>query len=477
MLQRDFFIVWPWPSAPLLSILLWIGVAVVLLYLARFPSHRALISLSRLIHSTLRLAARSVCLVERRVTQRTREVLLEAGAKEIERSIEREFQRIAEAVTRDLSGYPALQRTLAEQSDRVDEEYRSSALLPSPPPGWVRAVEALAKLPAESDPSLAVVLTVIHKMALSQHDTAMAEYHKAVAERQALLKGMLPYWRKVAESLGELGGMIKRLEDHAKIIDARMTEYEDIRRGSDQAERGLAASSMARFFAGAAFLVVALAGAVLNFYLIALPMSEMVGGGSYIGSFKSSSVAALVIILVEFAMGLYLMESLGITRLFPSVGQIDDKTRKRLSWVVLVILIVLAGVEASLGYVRDQLAGNLQALQQSLAGVQEGPSVSRWIPAAGQMVIAFVLPFALTFGAIPLEAFIRSGRIVLGVVAASLMRWIAFGLRASGNLVLRLGKLGVQVYDLLIFPPLWVESLVRYRGRRGEELVEEQAPQ
>jgi len=50
-------------------------------------------------------------------------------------------------------------------------------------------------------------------------------------------------------------------------------------------------------------------------------MSEMVGGGSYIGSFRSSSVAALVIIFVEFAMGLYLMEFLGITDCFlPSVN-------------------------------------------------------------------------------------------------------------------------------------------------------------
>jgi hypothetical protein len=93
------------------------------------------------------------------------------------------------------------------------------------------------------------------------------------------------------------------------------------------------------------------------------------------------------------------------------------------------------------------------------------------------MVIAFVLPFALAFGAIPLEAFIRGGRTVLGLVTACLLRWVAFGLRASGNAVLRLGKLAVQVYDLLIFPPLWVESLLRQRGRRAEELMEEQVPQ
>jgi hypothetical protein len=142
-----------------------------------------------------------------------------------------------------------------------------------------------------------------------------------------------------------------------------------------------------------------------------------------------------------------------------------------------VILTTLAAVDASLGYVRDHLAADLRALQP-LAEAQGGQSMTRLIPAAGQMVIAFVLPYALTFSAIPLEVFIRSGRIVLGVMTASVLRWVAFGLRASGNAVLRLGKLGVQIYDLLIFPPLWVESLLlRYRGRRTEELMEEQVPQ
>jgi hypothetical protein len=216
---------------------------------------------------------------------------------------------------------------------------------------------------------------------------------------------------------------------------------------------------------------------VLNFHLIALPMSEMVGGSSYIGRFRSSSVAALVIIFVEFAMGLCLMEFLGITRLFPSLGQLDDKMRHRLATVAFLILTILAGVEASLAYVRDQLAGELQLFQQSLAKTQGAQPVSTWIPVTGQMVIAFVLPLALTFGAIPLESLVKTGRSVLGITAAAALRWAAFALRALGHLFLRLGRLGVQFYDLLIVPPLWVEGLVRYRCRRAEGFLEEQVPQ
>jgi hypothetical protein len=216
---------------------------------------------------------------------------------------------------------------------------------------------------------------------------------------------------------------------------------------------------------------------VLNFHLIALPMSEMVGGGSYIGSFRSSSVAALIMIFVELAMGLYLMEFLGITRLFPSLGQLDDKMRPRLALFAFLILTTLAGVEASLAYVRDQLAGDLQVFQQSLTQVEGAQPMSTWIPATGQMVIAFVLPFALTFGAIPLESLVKTGRSVLGITAATALRWAAFALRALGHLFLSLGKLGIQLYDLLIFPPLWVEGLVRYRCKRAEGFLEEQAPQ
>jgi hypothetical protein len=475
MLHRDLFIIWP--GSPLLSVLLWIGVAVALLYLARFPAHRAIISFTRMIHGALRLASRSTFLLERRVVARTREVMINAGVEERERSLEREFQRIAAAVTCDLSGYPALQRTLVEQSGKIDEEYRNSALVPPPPPGWVRAVEVLAKLPAEGDASVAPILTSIHKTIESQYHTAMTDYNRAVGERQAILKRIMPYWRKVSATLDEMEGRIKRLEERAKLVDISKAEYEEIRSQSDQAVRALTASSISRFFTAVVFLFIALGGVVLNFHLIALPMSEMVGGGSYIGSFRSSSVAALVIIFVEFAMGLYLMEFLGITRLFPSLGQLDDKMRHRLAMFALLILTILAGVEASLAYVRDQLAGELQLFQQSLAQTQEAQPVSTWIPVTGQMVIAFILPFALTFGAIPLESLIKTGRIVLGITAAAALGWAAFALRVMGHLFLRFGRLVIQLYDLLIFPPLWVEGLLRYRCRRDEGFLEEQAPQ
>ena len=106
--------------------------------------------------------------------------------------------------------------------------------------------------------------------------------------------------------------------------------------------RAQSASSMTHFVTSAAVLIIALLGGFINFHLIALPMSEMVGATSHVGPVRTSDIAALVIITTEIAMGLFLMETLRITRLFPVIGRMDDVLRVRMMWISLGILAVLA---------------------------------------------------------------------------------------------------------------------------------------
>lgn len=461
------------PGYPLLSILIWFVVAIAMLYLARYPAHRAIKSLSRVIHSGMRLASRSVLLAEERLVHRNKEVLLAAGRESVERLIEREFQRVDAVVKRDLSGYPALQHTLAEQITRIDEDYRESAELPPPPPTWVNAVKAIAKIPFNNDPTVANIFKEIHKSITKQYKNTMDEYRKSTGARHALLRQMMPYWRKLTQTLDQVGKKISGLQERATVIDHRMEDYEEIRAKTNKAERMLESSSMTQFFISGLVLLIAFGGAVINFNLIALPMSEMVGGGSYIGQFKTSNVAALVIILVEVAMGLYLMESLRITKLFPVIGSMDDKMRRRMIWVTFSILLILACVESALAFMRDRIAADMQALRQSLAAVEGVQPVNSWIPTVGQMVMGFILPFALTFVAIPLESFISSSRTVMGFVLVGLLRGTAFLLRLMGNIASYLGELMVNLYDVLIFPPLWIEKFVHSRAQAVEEPVHE----
>jgi hypothetical protein len=206
-------------------------------------------------------------------------------------------------------------------------------------------------------------------------------------------------------------------------------------------------------------LLVAIGGAAINFSLIARPMAEMVGGTSFIGVFKTADIAALVIIMVEISMGLFLMESLRITRLFPVIGALPDKLRVRMIWITFSILLLLASIEAGLAYMREVLLQDELATSALLRG-GEGPleNSSLWITTAAQMGMGFILPFALVFVAIPLETFVHSLRTVLGLIGIGLMRALSLVLRVLGNGFRHLGTLTERLYDLPLFVPLWLES-------------------
>ena len=155
------------------------------------------------------------------------------------------------------------------------------------------------------------------------------------------------------------------------------------------------------------------------------------------------------------------MESLRITHLFPIIGSMDDTMRKRMVLITFSILAILATVEASLAYMRDLLALDREALTQSLAGTGIiAEAEFRWIPSLGQMIMGFILPFALAFVAIPLESFIHSLRTVLGMIALSLIHAIAFVARLIGGSARQLSVMLVSLYDLFIMLPLGIERLI-----------------
>ena len=462
----------PFPQFPVASILLWAGIGSLLLYLARDSAHRLILSLTRILHNGFRIAAQSMRLAERRLAQRNREVLLTLGAEASERMVARELERVDAAVQRDLAEYPALQRRLLEQLTTLDEDYKQSTEVPPEPPGWTKAVAAIAKVPAAGDPTVVKVMESIHESLSKAEKRALDEYRKNSHERHRLLKAMMPHWRRVQQALGEVDKRVSSLLQRAGTIDRHMDEYRGIVGGTDQAVRLLSSSSLTQFFISAFVLAIAVGGAVINFNLISRPMQEMVGGNTYLMGFQTANIAALVIILVEVAMGLFLMESLRITRLFPVIGALDDKMRVRMIWFTFAMLLIMASIESGLAYMRELLSQDDAALVAGLlsnAGSGLDANSNRWITTAAQMGMGFVLPFALTFVAIPLESFIHSSRTVLGVTAAGALRVLAVLLRLLGNLSHYSGTALVNLYDLLIFIPIGIERQIRaYRHRPAE---------
>jgi hypothetical protein len=74
--------------------------------------------------------------------------------------------------------------------------------------------------------------------------------------------------------------------------------------------------------------------------------------------------------------------------------------------------------------------------------------------------MGFILPFALTFVAIPLESFIHSARTVFGLLLVWLLHAVTFTIRLLGNVTHGLGTLLINLYDVVIFIPLKVEQAI-----------------
>jgi hypothetical protein len=453
-----------WPDNPALSILVLALIAMLALYATRAPMHGLLRSASHALGGPLRLGARWLFGVAAEMKARNKAVLLAQGRRETGQRIEREFERLALLVSRDLQGYPTLQRKLLEEITRVEEDYKKCGEVPPPPPDWVDAVAAVAKIKTGGGEVVQKILVDIRQSLESIHDKALAEYRRAYQMRHSILEGFMPYWRSLDKTMKQVDKNMSGIQDAAAAVDAQMATYKEIAARSDEAETNLTNSAFTQFAIAGLVMAVALGGAFVNFKLIALPMSEMVGASDYItASLRTSEVAALVIILVEASMGLFVMESLRITHLFPRIANLNDRMRRRMVWISLGLLFMLAGIESALALMRDMLIADKQALLQSLASAAPAANEG-WlgrIPTAGQMVLGFILPLALAFVAVPLESFIHSARTVGGALLVNLVSTLAFALRLLGSVVRQASRALVHAYDVLIVLPLMLEHAVR----------------
>ena len=445
----------PWP---VLSVSLWAALIMTVMFFARPTAHKLIFAACNSLHKLFRLASVSIAGAVGGLVKRNREVLLAAGREAKERTVEREFDRINETVRKDLANYSALHRSLSESIGRIEKDHKDAVDVPPDPPGWVNAVKAVANIDSkEGRVGIGNVLGDIHKSLVKAHKESMEMYREASGKRHELLRKMRPEWRKIDQTVARVGKNVDVLLSRSVTIDRHMQEYEDIVKGEDRAVSVLSSSSLVYFFVSALVLMIALGGATINFSLIARPMAEMVGGANMVAGFKTADIAALVIILVEISMGLFLMESLRITSLFPVIGSLPDKLRVRMIYITFTLLFLLASVEAGLAYMREVLLHDELATSAMLRGGENIAVVAEysWITTAAQMGMGFILPFALTFVAIPLETFVHSLRTVVGLLAIGVLRFTSLAFRLLGNFFGYVGVLVTQLYDLPLFIPLW----------------------
>ena len=122
MTDSPFWVIWPGNAA--LSALIWFLIAMPFLYAARKPVHELLRAVGQLAGGPLRMGSRWLVVAAKEMRDRNRAVLLAHGRDEAEQQIAREFERVSLLVTRDLEGYPALQRRLLDEITRVEEDHQ-----------------------------------------------------------------------------------------------------------------------------------------------------------------------------------------------------------------------------------------------------------------------------------------------------------------------------------------------------------------
>jgi hypothetical protein len=442
------------------------AILIVFMYGGRTAMHGALHALTRTVAGPLRLGARWLFKTADDMRARNKAVLLAHGRDELKRNIEREFERIASIVQRDLHGYPELQRKLMMETTKIEEDYKKCAEVPPQSPQWDEAVQAIANI----TPSNGLVEKILEDIAGSMekiHSRAMVEYRKAYQDRHKILKGFSPFWRTLSQTMTEVDKKIEGLQDTAKRIDAQMDRFKEIDKGTDKAEAMLQASASRQFIIDTLLVTLVGFGAYINSKLISLPLSEMVDNQMVAAGLRTADVAALVIIFIEIVMGVFLMEALGMTHLFPKMGSLSAKATRRIVWASALFLLFLSSVEAALAFMRDiMVAEKLTATKALITGQAEAPAAPPGggvgnIPMAGQMVLGFILPWALAFIAIPFESFMTSARTMAGVFSVLLIRSIGFLLRISSNIVKNGVHLLVNLYDVIIFVPLAIERVVR----------------
>lgn len=461
------------PGEPVLSWLLVIIAANIILYFIRHSVHQLFDNVTILIVQNLRLLSRSLLTASDSMNRRNREVLLEHGKQQAERELERQFIRLGNLVEKDLGRYPTIQRNIEQNISHMEDKLSHTSEVPAPLPEWTEAVESISKLKdtTKNDAVVGKLLQAIYEAFHKQQGEVLATYRQDIAKRHNLLKGAMAHWRRLLQKISNLHNQWQNLNEQAQKVDLQVERFENMVQGTDKAERLLKASNTTQFFISLVVMVIAGFGAFVNYNLIALPMSELMPATSQVAGYNVADIGAAVIIMLEITVGLFFMEAIGITRLFPVIQFMEDKKRIICAWVCMIFLLALCGVEAGLAYMRETMVADKALLTSFLVGgeaaaTQSANTEHSNIPMIGQMTLGFVLPLILMFVAIPFESFVHTARHVIGNLVVNICVLLSTILRSLSIFFKQFNHSLKHIYDILCFAPLWVEHMIEHKPKK-----------
>lgn len=461
-----------WAESMPVSVAIWLGLLVVVLYAGRRWIEPFVLALFQGLDRLLRFSGRSVRAVARHVDRRHRDYLRSMARQHLDHRLHRELRGLHDRVTRDLGGYPVIQRAMHEQIQRLERDYHAAEdALPAEPP-WLHTVAKLAGNPPKGDPAVTRVLESIHDGLQQASRAAMDQYEATSRKRLDLLRDMLPAWWELAERLRGVEHAIQGVTARSRQVDELLARRQTLDEGGPRVDVGLTVGAVGRTVVSGALLVLMVLAATVSFYLIERPMAEAFGATDRIGPWALSHLAAVLLILMAVAAGLLMSETRRLTGLLPALGTLDLRPRRRLFWGGLLVLLVVAGLHGAMAFTRDLFSARDQLLALIVAGEADLlGSMLQWIPMLTKTVIALFLPLFLALAAVPFEAFLRHGRVVVGALLALILHLLGFALGFATRLVRWVAALVSRVYALLIFVPVRLEAQIRQRANGREPLT------
>jgi hypothetical protein len=460
-----------WPEHPAASLLVLWALSVLFLWAARDPMLQLLRGTAQGLEGALAATSRWLRSAAERLDKRSREAVLAAGELEFSARVQRELGRIDSSLSGKVGQYADLHRRLDELVHRIDADYESCGDSPPEVPGWVQAVEAVSAIPAASDPNVQKVMQGIAESLEEAEKRALDGYREESARRHRILGKMRGDWKAVRGLLAQMADLVAHSVQVTRKVDHYFDELQALLQQRQKGAHAASYSLAKPFLTSLLVLAVALGGAFVNFQLIALPMSELVPAGARIAGFPVSTISALVLVLMEIAVGIFVMDMLEITDLFPRLSILSRSRRRLILGVGLAGLFFLAAVESSLAILRERIAEADVALRLALAGPSDAvvaAPVHSQIPVVGQAVLGFVLPWILAMVAIPLETFLDSGRHVASRVEVLLLHAAGNATGALAEGMRYLGNVVTALYDVYVSIPLRIESSLRGEGARRD---------
>lgn len=460
-----------WAESLAVSVLIWIVLLIVVLYAGRRWIEPFGIALYRGVDRLLRFSQRALRATGRHVELRQRAYLRSTERERLDHRLHRELRALHDRVNRDLGGYPVLQRAMHQQIQRLEQDYHAAEDMPPAEPPWLRTVADLSRNPPNGDPAVSRILEDIHDGLQRAARAAQDEYHAASRKRLELLRDMLPAWRNLTERLNAVEHAIQGVVSRSRQVDEALARHEALRESAPEMDAGLTAGAFGRMLISGALLVIAALAALVSFYLIERPMAGALDVAGRLGPWPLSGLAAGMLVLLAVAAGVLMTESRRITSLIPGVGTAERSARRWLFAAGLLLLLVVAVLQGVLAFSREIFMARDEVLTMMMTLEAEVlMPVVQWTPMAVQAAMAVILAPVVALTAIPLESFLRHGRIVLGAVFVLVLRLAGFLLAVLMRIVRWVASLMSILYGLLIFVPDRIEQLVRQRVN-GREAV------